>query len=260
MMWRLGVAGSPISHSLSPQLHQAGLAQAGLTGSSARVEIELNDAARLGDLLHDSFDALSLTMPLKSVARTYCDEVDDVAARTGSVNSVIVRDGRIYGASTDGQGFLDALACELEFKVTGRRALVLGAGGSASAIIDALVHAGVDRVEVLSRTTSKIADLAARYENVGQRTSTTGAFDLIVNTVPSTSRTPDDSVVDGAGADTVAVDVTYETLMSPWRESYERAGCRTQNGLAMLAYQAALQMQWWWGVQIDGSKLLAVIS
>jgi shikimate dehydrogenase len=136
---------------------------------------------------------------------------------------------------------------------------VLGAGGAASAIVDALVHAGVDRVDVVSRTNAKIDVLAARYANVGHRASS-GSIDVVVNTVPVFSRTTTSPVMDGVGSTTIAVDITYEPLMSPWRRSYEEVGCRTQNGLAMLAHQAALQMQWWWDVEIDGSKLLAVIS
>jgi shikimate dehydrogenase len=259
MRWRLGVAGSPISHSLSPQLHEAGLAQAGLSGTSERLEIDRQHSSRLAELLPDSFDALSLTMPLKGLAREYCDEIDSVATRTGSVNSILARGDRVLGASTDGQGFINALASELRFNPAGQRAVVLGAGGAASAIVDALVHAGVDRVDVVSRTNAKIDVLAARYANVGHRASS-GSIDVVVNTVPVFSRTTTSPVMDGVGSTTIAVDITYEPLMSPWRRSYEEVGCRTQNGLAMLAHQAALQMQWWWDVEIDGSKLLAVIS
>ena len=64
----------------------------------------------------------------------------------------------------------------------------------------------------------------------------------------------------GVGPGTVAVDITYEPRVSAWRALYEQAGCRSANGLAMLAYQAALQMQWWWDVAIDGAALLEVIS
>ena len=258
-MWRLGVAGSPISHSLSPRLHEAGLLQAGLSGTSERLDIDRAHGARLGELVPDSFDALSLTMPLKGIAGEYCDEIESVAIRTGSVNSILARGGRVLGTSTDGQGFVNALATELQFDAAGRRIVMLGAGGAARAIVDALVQAGVDRVDVVSRTKAKIDVLAARYDNVGHCASSPGLIDLVVNTVPVFSRTTS-PVLDGVGLETVAVDITYEPLLSPWRRMYEEVGCRTQNGLAMLAHQAALQMQWWWDVEIDGSKLLEVIS
>jgi shikimate dehydrogenase len=260
MMWRLGVAGSPIEHSVSPQLHDEGLRLAGLDGSSERVEIRREDAARLGELLGTRFDALSITMPLKDVAGDYCDSLDAVAERTGSVNSLLVRDGRVLGTSTDGQGFLDALSGQMGLLVEDRHAVVLGAGGAARAIVDALVGANVASVAVHGRTQANVEALTSRYENVYDFSLTFRPIDLIVNTVPASGRVTEAAVLHGVGPGTVAVDITYEPRVSAWRALYEQAGCRTQNGLAMLAYQAALQMQWWWDVAIDGAALLEVVS
>jgi len=67
-------------------------------------------------------------------------------------------------------------------------------------------------------------------------------------------------VMQGVNAHTMAVDIAYEPRRSAWRALHERTGCASANGLAMLAYQAALQMQWWWDVPIDGAQLLKVIS
>jgi shikimate 5-dehydrogenase len=64
----------------------------------------------------------------------------------------------------------------------------------------------------------------------------------------------------GVGAHTIAVDITYEPRMSDWRALHERAGCPSANGLGMLAHQAALQMRWWWDLPVDAAKLLEVIS
>ena len=61
-------------------------------------------------------------------------------------------------------------------------------------------------------------------------------------------------------SDTIAVDITYDPRQSEWRQRYSDAGCRTLNGLAMLAFQAALQMQWWWGAEIEGGDLLEALS
>ena len=260
MNWRLGVAGSPIAHSLTPQLHAEGLRQAGLVGTSERLEVTVAEAARLGELLGSTFDALSVTMPLKSVAANYCDELDEVATRTGSVNSMLVRDGQVLGASTDGRGFLDALAGELSFDVAGAQAVVLGAGGAARAIIDALVAADVSSVTVFGRTPGNVDFLTSLYGNVHDVWASSSPVDLIVNTVPAEGR-PDEAVlVEGVAPDTVAVDITYVPAPSTWLALHEQVGCRTQNGLAMLAYQAALQMRWWWDVEIDGASLLRAIS
>jgi shikimate dehydrogenase len=251
MRWSVGVAGSPIAHSVTPALHEEGLRIANLQGTSERVELEREDASQLSTLLGDRFDALSITMPLKFVAGEYCDALDEVASRTGSVNSMLVRDG---------QGFLDALAGELSFDVAGAQVVVLGAGGAARAIIDALVAADVSSVTVFGRTPGNVDFLTSLYDNVHDVAVPSCPVDLIVNTVPDEGR-PDEAVlVEGVAPDTVAVDITYVPAPSTWLALHEQVGCRTQNGLAMLAYQAALQMQWWWDVEMDGASLLRAIS
>jgi shikimate dehydrogenase len=260
MTWRLGVAGSPIEHSLTPQLHEAGLAMAGLEGTSRRVELGAKDRSDLNKLMRKEFDALSITMPLKGVALEICDEVDEVATRTGSVNSLLLRDGKLSGASTDGDGFINALLGQFHTVVEGGHVVVLGAGGAASAIVDALVRAGVASVAVHARNEVKVDALASRYANVYDFSLTYRPVDVIVNATPVEGRLDEVAVLQGVSAQTIAIDITYEPRMSAWRALHERSGCASANGLGMLAYQAALQMQWWWDVPIDGAQLLKAIS
>lgn len=260
MKWRLAVAGSPIAHSLSPVLHEAGLHIAGLDGSSQRLELAHDDAPRLMAMMGERFDAVSVTMPLKGLLGEYCDELDQVSSRTGSVNSLLIRDGRIFGASTDGIGFLDALTAATGFDPVGSHVVVFGAGGAARAIVDALVGAGSATLAVHGRTASNVAALTSRYEGVSDYAANDHPLDLVVNTVPIDGRSAQPGVIRGVDAATVAVDIVYEPRLSGWLAEHERAGCRTLNGLPMLAYQAARQMSWWWNVDIDGAQLLKVVQ
>jgi shikimate dehydrogenase len=260
MNWRLGVAGSPIEHSLTPQLHDAALAMMGLEGSSRRVELGVEDKAKLDKVMRKEFDALSLTMPLKGFGAEICDELDEVATRTQSVNSLLMRDGTLWGASTDGDGFVNALRGEFSASVEGAHVVVLGAGGAASAIIDGLVRHDVASVAVHARNEAKVETLVARYQNVYDFSLTYRPVDVIVNTTPIDGRIDGAAVMQGVSADTIAVDITYEPRQSAWRELHERSGCASANGLGLLAYQAALQMQWWWDVPIDAGQLLKAIS
>ncbi len=260
MKWRLGVAGSPIEHSLTPQLHDAALAMVGFEGSSRRVELGAKDKAKLNKVVRKEFDALTLTMPLKGFGVEICDELDEVATRTQSVNSLLMRDGKLLGASTDGDGFVNALRGQFDLNVEGTHVVVLGAGGAASAIIDGLIRADVASVAVHARNQTKVETLVARYDHVYDFSLTYRPVDLIVNTTPIEGRVDDVAVMQGVGAHTVAVDITYEPRRSAWRALHERSGCPSANGLGMLAYQAALQMQWWWDLPIDGAQLLKVIS
>jgi len=259
VIWRVGVVGSPIEHSRSPQLQEAGLKLAGLEGASTRVELGLSGAGQLKELLTSRFDALSVTSPLKRTAYECCDERSDVATRTQSVNSLLVRDGKIHGASTDGDGFVDALSHEFGSVVENAHAVILGAGGAASAILDALIDRGVASVVVHGRNDVKVEELTRRYKNVFSSSLVYRPVDLIVNTVPVSGRGHEASVLQGVHHESVAVDISYEPERTTWRTLYDDAGCRTMNGLAMLAFQAAIQMQWWWGVPLDGAKLLEVL-
>jgi shikimate dehydrogenase len=260
MTWRLGVAGSPINHSLTPQLHDAGLAIAGFEGSSRRVELGARDKSKLNKVVRKEFDALSLTMPLKGFGAEICDELDDAARRTESVNSLLVRDGTLYGSSTDGDGFVNAVRGQFGVDLEGAHIVVLGAGGAARGIVDGLVRAEVASVAIHGRTEANVDAIVAKYPNVYDFSLTYRPVDVIVNTTPVEGRVEEGAVMQGVGSHTIAVDVTYEPRISAWRELHDRSGCRTANGLGMLAYQAALQMQWWWDVSIDGAALLAVIS
>ena len=260
MFWRLGVAGSPVAHSLSPALHVAGLALARLEGSSTRFELAEADVTQLGRLMGDEVDALSVTMPLKAVAASLCDELDERARALGVVNSLLWREGRLHGANTDGLGFVDSLRGGFELDVANLNVVVLGAGGAAAAIVDALVHAGAHAVAVIGRTPARVASIAGRYDNVRDHITLYRPVDLIVNTTPAPDRVGAAAVTQGVTRDTIAVDITYAPARSPWLARHAAHGCRHANGRAMLAYQAARQMNWWWGSDIDGAALLEAIT
>ena len=260
MKWRVGVAGSPIAHSLTPQLQGAALALVGLEGTSRRVELGDRDKNKLNKVMRKEFDALSITMPLKGFGVEICDELDEVATRTRSVNSLLMRDGRLLGASTDGDGFVNAVRAQFGISVEGTHVVVLGAGGAASAIVEGLVRAGVASIAVHARNLAKVEELVARYDHVYDFSLTYRPVDVIVNTTPIAGRVEDAAVMQGVGAHTIAVDITYEPRVSAWLALHERAGCPNANGLGMLAHQAALQMQWWWDRPVDAVKLLEVIT
>lgn len=256
MNWRVGIAGSPVSHSLSPRLHEMGLRLAGLSGTSTRVEIDLAHATDLKQLLGTEYEALSITSPLKRAAFELCDEPSETAARTQSVNSLLVRDGVLLGESTDGQGFVDAVQASFGSIIDNAHVVVLGAGGAASAIVDGLVANGAQSVVVHGRTAANVDALVDRYANVHSWSLVYRPIDLIVNTIPEVGRSVEATVLQGVHHDTIAVDIVYDPPETEWRRRYAEAGCRTLNGLPMLAYQAAIQMRWWWGVALDGAQLL----
>ena len=258
-VWRLGVIGSPIDHSVSPQLHAAGLAYLGFEGSSIRLDIDEANAGRIREVMGPEFDALSLTMPLKAVAATLCDELDERARSLGVVNSLLWRDEKLLGTSTDGAGFIDSLRGEFSLSVADMHVVVMGSGAAARAIVDSLVREDVHSITVLGRNPTTVLSLVDQYSNVADHSVIFRPVDLIVNTTPSLSREPVNAVMQGVTRETVAVDITYEPRLSSWLERHAQLGCRNTNGLSMLAYTVARQMNWWWDSDIPGSYLLAAL-
>jgi len=258
-MWRLGVVGSPIAHSRSPQLHEAGLAALGLQGTSTRFEVTPEGAKDFITRMGRDLDAVSVTMPLKSVLANYCSWRDDSAQRLGVINSLRFHEGQLEGRATDGPGLLNALYGEWGFDVAGRRVLIEGSGGSAVALVDSLVHAGAEHVTIVARNDEARNSIIASYGGVVSDEVDDRHLDLVVTTTPAPDRAAPRHYA-GVGATTCAVDITYNDLVSPWMAHYVSVGCRVMNGLPMLAYQAALQMSWWWGQPLDGAALLAVLQ
>ena len=146
-----GVIGNPVRHSMSPAIHNAAYEATGLDWAYValpvtedRVEAALLGAVALG------LEGVSVTMPHKTAAAQFCDELTPAAARLGVVNSIRNVDGTLVGNNTDGTGFLRALLAD-GWPANGRRVVVVGAGGTARALAAALVDAGAEQVLVARR-------------------------------------------------------------------------------------------------------------
>lgn len=137
----VGLLGWPTSHSLSPPMQNAGFAALGLDWAYVPLPTPpetLRDAVR--GIVATGFAGANVTIPHKEMVIPLCDEIDEVAERAGSVNTLVIRDGRVLGSSTDGEAVVSQLEPE------GLRALVLGTGGASKAVTAALEAAGADVV------------------------------------------------------------------------------------------------------------------
>lgn len=251
-----GVIGAPIGHSLSPAMHNRALIEAGLRG--VYVPFETGDGrAFIRRLLHPQtrevdwhWRGLSVTAPHKESVIECMDELDEVAQRTGAVNTVVVRGRELHGYNTDVEGFLAPLRGLLD--LAGARAAVIGAGGAARAAAWALRRAGAE-VVLFARSPERARLLARAFELdvarlAGARFS---SFDLVVNTTPLGTRGAheDGSPVDAEqlrGA-RIAYDMVYNPPETRFIRQARRVGCRTVGGLHMLVEQAARQFELWTG-------------
>jgi shikimate dehydrogenase len=161
------VLGWPISHSRSPLIHGTWIAEHGLDATYTAIAVNPNDApAWFADFPKQGLVGANVTIPHKETALAACDHVAEHAARLGAVNTVWLEDGALHGTSTDGEGFMANLAEQAPNWAkhpNADTALILGAGGAARAIVDALLTSGVERVVLLNRSVDRANALVAHF-------------------------------------------------------------------------------------------------
>jgi shikimate dehydrogenase len=263
---RAGVLGKPVVHSLSPVIHNAGYAAAGLSGwSYTAIECA---AAELPDLvagLGPEWAGLSLTMPLKEVALAVAGEVSPVAAAVGAANTLVRRPGGAwYADNTDVPGMEAVLR---EAGVPGRAAVtVLGAGGTARAALAAAARLDAARVTVTARRPGAIEELRRVATALGVPlagapwTSAADllAADVVISTVPKGVADP---LADRArwGDATVLFDALYDPWPTALAASAASAGCRVASGLDLLLAQALGQFALFTGVPAPVGAMRAAL-
>jgi shikimate dehydrogenase len=248
--------GSPVEHSLSPVIHQAAFDAAGVGWTYAAFDVAPGRAAEaIAAMRVLGIAGLSVTMPHKHDVAAAVDRLDPAAAVLHSVNTVGWDGGDLVGSSTDGAGFVASLAAD-GIDVSGARVAVLGAGGAARSVIDALGRAGAAAISVINRTPERAqsASLLAAVGSVGSPGDITLA-DLVVNAssvgmgVDPATATDDDLPCDAnlLEPSQIVADLVYHPLRTAWLERAEQVGARTIDGLGMLVHQAALQQEVWLG-------------
>lgn len=250
----VGVIGDPIRHSLSPLLHNAAFDALGLDWVSVAFEVPAGQATvALAGARALGIAGLSVTMPHKQEAAAAVDRCTETAARLGAVNCVTLHDGELVGDSTDGEGFLAALARGASFDPAGASCVVLGAGGAARAVVLALAEAGAAEVVVVNRDRARAAaaaELAGAVGRVGEPGSLGGAT-LVVQATPAGMGGGDElpATVDPAGLHRgqVVAELVYHPPVTELARRAAAAGAVVVNGLGMLVHQAALALERWTG-------------
>lgn len=261
--------GSPVSHSLSPRLHNAGYAALGLSEwRYTWAEVAEDELAPFLAGLDDSWRGLSLTMPLKEVAFDVAASVSELARRAGAINTLVRRaDGGWDAENTDVHGIVAALR---HVPDTGR-AVVIGAGATARSAVLALQELGTTHVTVAARRREPAETLAAFAGTQGLTASvvpleewTADAAPLVLSTVPAgASAALADLVRDaypGRFAGVVLFDVVYADWPSPLAAAVAHAGGGIVSGLEMLIHQAVRQFELFTGRAVDPAVLRAAVE
>ncbi len=257
----VGVWGHPIGHSRSPAMHNAALEALGLDWVYVPFDVAPGDAAAaVAGLRALGLAGVNVTVPLKEMVLPLLDAVDEDARWIGSVNTIHNKDGRLFGYSTDGAGFLRSLEAAGQ-AAQGRRVLLLGAGGSARAVAFALAAQG-GHCRIANRTETRAAGLA---RDVNQRFPGTasvagwgadaGTFDLLVNTTTLGMQPNEDAMPtlppDAFASCPLVCDLIYAPAQTRLLTQAASAGCETLNGVGMLVWQGALSLALWTGWPLE---------
>ena len=259
MINRYTVIGQPVSHSLSPPIHElfGELTQRRISYTRTEATPEtFVDTVR--DWQSSGGRGCNVTMPFKALALDACDRLTPAARRAGSVNTIQMhRDGSRVGHTTDGIGLLADLEGNLGLSPGGRRVLLLGAGGASRAVVEPLLEARPAHLHVANRTPGRARSLAGDFTDHGpiegsgyEALNELAPFDLVINATSASLAgdlppLPDELLAPNA----LAYDMMYapgDTVFTAWAR--ER-GARVSDGFGMLVEQAAAAFAVWEGVR-----------
>ncbi|GAC1516771.1 MAG: shikimate dehydrogenase [Gemmatimonadaceae bacterium] len=252
---RLVLLGHPVAHSLSPAFQNAALRSAGLPLTYEALDVTPAELSAEITRLVELRAAGNATIPHKETVRVLCDTVTPVAERVGAVNTFWVEDGKLCGDNTDVAGFASSVAGVVGREPRNVTVAVIGAGGSAAAVVAAVEQWEGCRAVVWGRTAPRAAALAARFACATPAATLSAAIHgagIVVNATPIGIGS-DDMPVDPAlcRRQSIIVDLVYRRGETPWVRRARRHGLRAIDGLPMLIEQGALAFERWFGRTAD---------
>jgi len=242
------VFGDPVSHSLSPAMHNSAFAQTGCEGLYLAFRVK-DIAAAVGAVRGLDIRGVSITIPHKVSVMKHLDRIDQQADNIGAVNTIVNRKGTLHGYNSDCAGAVNALRAKIEIR--GKTVAVIGAGGAARAVGFGIRQEG-GRLTIINRSKQSGESLAAGLDCEFKPLADVRRlpYDVVINAtslgmLPHEIQTPLDEALLEAGM--VVMDLVYNPLRTRLLREAEKKGCTTIDGVAMLVHQGAVQFELWTG-------------
>ena len=269
------VVANPIKHSVSPFIHNSAFEATNTNGVYLAWEVDVAELAEtVANIRRYQMYGINLSMPYKEQVIPYLDELSEEARLIGAVNTVVNREGTLIGYNTDGKGFFKSLP---SFKISGKRMVLLGAGGAAKAILSQAILDGVDQISVFVRSASmgktkpyleklqhetgfrvELFALEDRQDLQGSIThadllvnATSVGMDGVSQPIPTSIVLPEKLLV---------ADVIYQPFETPFLKWARSQGNHAVNGLGMLLYQAAEAFQLWTGKEMPTDQIWELLK
>ena len=262
--------GSPVSHSISPMMHNEAFTQLDLDYRYLAFDVKLEELEiAVQGLKTLGVRGFNLTMPHKNAMCRLCDELSPAARLIGAVNTIVIEDGKLIGHSTDGTGYMRSLQDD-GIDIIGKKMTILGAGGAATSIFVQAALDGVQEISIFSRRSPFFDRALSIIHHLRQETDCQiHLYDfsdeellrkeisesaLLVNatSVGMAPNTESSIITDPTmfRKDLVVSDVIYNPKETALLKLAKSAGCKTQNGLYMLLYQGAEAFRLWTGKEM----------
>ncbi len=250
-----GVVGNPVSHSISPVIHNSSFIEKGLNSVYVPMKV-LDIETFIKDFRKMDFQGLSVTIPHKESILPFLDDIDYVAGKIGAINTVVNQDGRLTGHNTDCMAAVKGLEDGMEGNksaLKGKKVAIIGAGGAARAIAFGLKEKGCD-ITIYNRTLERAKRLSddvgckfRRFEEISELNT-----DILINSTsigmfPNVDESPVPKNVLKKGM--VVFDAIYNPIETKLLKDAKGSECHTVNGLTMFINQAAEQFRLWTGIE-----------
>jgi shikimate dehydrogenase len=271
---KIGILGWPVGHSLSPLMQNAAFESLHLDYVYVPLPVKAEYLAQaVAGLKALGFTGANVTIPHKVAIMPYLDEIDASAQFIGAVNTVVIKEGKCIGYNTDAQGFIQSLTTK-NVMITGKSAVIMGAGGASKAVVCGLIQHGIDHITVGARNLIKVQEFVKGFPNV---TNIEGYdwnesifknrikdCDILINCTPigmSANKKEELPIVwDNVNSNTVVCDLIYNPPMTPFLKSAQNHGNKIINGAGMLVEQGALAFELWTGKPGPRKIMLEILS
>ncbi|MCQ2743740.1 MAG: shikimate dehydrogenase [bacterium] len=275
-MYKFGIIGYPLGHSISASIQKAGFESLGLEGNYDVLETLPEDLIpRIKFLKTSGYNGFNVTIPLKVPVSLFVDEIDDYANIAGCVNTVKIGEDRsFYGYNTDIYGFKKAIPDDVD--LIGTRVAILGTGGAARAAVAGLSEKGVSKIDMFTRnivnSNQTIDYLRANFKNIEfnvyqiQKIRSLSGLSMIVNATPigmkgyiANEMPLEKRDFDNIDSDTIIYDIVYNPIKTVLIKEAEERGLRTIEGLDMLVFQAQRAIEIWTG-KVPDSNIMKIAA
>jgi len=251
------VIGNPISHSLSPRLHNYWFKQNSIDAVYEKKQLKETDIERIiSEMKNGEIEGMNVTVPFKKSVIPFLDELEYFAKETQSVNTIYKKKDKIIGDNTDVAGFKRALQL-IKYNVKGKKIFILGAGGVTSSIIFALKQLGASAIMLSNRTQEKAENLKKIYADLDLiKWGDIKNFDMIINATSLGLKENDKIPInyDEIGSGKFFYDVIYNPSKTNFLSEAEKHGNQIENGKTMFFYQAFLAFEKWTGLLPSENK------